>query len=86
MTGRTSSDELQAILNSTLTNKTDIVYGPDGAKLNYWLGSPVESSTFHEMTVSGDHSSVSGSGMGKATVNFDIFGLRPVLVVLKSNI
>lgn len=37
--GTDSSGEIQEILNSSLTNKSDIVYGPTGAKLNYWLGS-----------------------------------------------
>ena len=48
----------------------------------YWLGSPGENGTFDEWFVGGDDSIFHRSGVNIGS----LFGLRPVVIVLKSNI
>ena len=81
MWGTDSSGEVQSILGSSLTNKNDIVYGPTGAKLNYWLGSPYEFDSDHAWYVGGDGPRVD---CGYVRI-IDYSGLRPVIKVLQSN-
>ena len=50
---------------------------------NYWLGSPDEGNSLNEWYVNGEYSAMYG---GNYIFNDFTFGLRPVLVVLKSNI
>ena len=73
--------EIRTLLGSNLTNKNDIVYGPSGTKLNYWLGSPNEDGGICAWLVSGRSEDVS-----RGDVN-DVYGygLRPVIKVLQSN-
>ncbi|MBO4292905.1 MAG: hypothetical protein J5881_00735 [Clostridia bacterium] len=87
MTGTNSSGEVQAILGSALTNKRDIVYGPEGAKLNYWLGTPSEFGYHYEWLVFGNYGLEYNMDVTYDGTEYSCdVGLRPVLVVLKSNI
>ena len=82
MWGTNSSGEVQGILGSDLANKSDIIYGPDGAKISYWLGSPFENTPNRAWRANGEEGNLNGRG-----VNADLkFGLRPVIKVLQSKI
>ena len=64
------------------TNYSDILYGPSGAKINYWLGSPFEDVALDAWVVLGDNGSLGNYG-----VSFDFGGgLRPVIKILKSSV
>ena len=82
MTGTDTDGELQEILGSNLENKLDIVYGTT-PKLSYWLGSPYGTSTDQEWLID---SQFVGSYDKDYVYYGNYFGLRPVLIVLKSNI
>ena len=72
--------EIGTLLGSNLTNKNDIVYGPSGKKLNFWLGSPYERGANIAWGVNGDIEVVSSS----VVFYDDSYGLRPVIKVLQS--
>ena len=64
-------------------NYSDILYGPEAARINYWLGSPNGSGANRACFVDGDGERWSTSS------NVDYsggYGLRPVIKILKSNV
>ena len=75
-------DEAENATFKAATNYSDILYGPSGAKINYWLGSLYESNTGYAWFVDG------GFGYLNVTNVYDggIYGLRPVIKILKSNV
>ena len=76
-------DEAENATFKAATNYSDILYGPSGAKINYWLGSPYQDSADYAWFVDGN-----SGGLYDSDVSDDhgLFGLRPVIKILKSNV
>ncbi|MBR3324712.1 MAG: hypothetical protein IKG14_01515 [Clostridia bacterium] len=99
MWGTYDYGEVQEVLaiNTTGITGTTIVYGPEHARINYWLGTPNEYQYNYAYVV--DSTGMTGAGgdldngvfygepvIWSECVDYcDYFGLRPVIKVLKSN-
>ena len=53
-------EETQDTTFKTATNYSDILYGPSTARINYWLGSPIEGTTSDACFVVGDYNVIAG--------------------------
>ena len=75
-------DEAENATFKAATNYSDILYGPSGAKINYWLGSPGGDFANGAWVVVGDYGGLGSSSVG----DVNSCGLRPVIKILKSSV
>ena len=53
-------EEAENPIFKAATNYSDILYGPSTARINYWLGSPIEGTTSDACFVVGDYNVIAG--------------------------
>ena len=71
-------EEVNNLLNLSITNKSDIIYGPEDDKISYWLGTPFSNTQTWVRNIHGNIDGVCSNG------SQELLKVRPVIEVKAS--